>query len=175
MPCHFVGCISISIDLDSFIWLFNKVGSWIAEVTLEKNKLTTLAKANDLDHQTEVVATAITSCVNLLQESNDWPMKDGVALDIGAIDESHFSMGHDVLSSSTELTMMLRACIANKLFVCQYPEADKLTKLVVCDPYLSGLEELASQSQSEWPNLLQSVHEVLLSRSEWNLIKTVSA
>lgn len=120
----------------------------------------------------------------MLKEDNHWPSgKEG--LEEIARDEAMFSAGHDVLSSSTELTLLLRLCMVHRLFECEEADVELMERLIDSDPYLSSMDDLAKAKHdpdTEVPppslnraELLLPVQLVLQQREDWAEFKTVGA
>ena len=121
-------------------------------------------------------------CVETLKTDDHWP-SDKESVEQVADEPQKFPMEHDVLSSSTELTLLLRLCIVHKLFMCKEASVELVGKLIDRDPYLSSLEELRQENPDdpEKPplvsreELLMTVSQVLKRRDDWANIRTVRA
>ena len=128
-----------------------------------------MTKVAELEKNVADAKELVSTCIALLKEEGVWPSEK----EVGIIDAAHFDMGHDVLSSSTELTMLLRLCIAHRLFDgSAEASVAEVEKLVDCDPYLSGLDDLKNAESRR--DVLQPANAVVTKREEWCNFKTVS-
>lgn len=148
-------------------------GNLVAQVTVEKNRISTVSKAESLKSTVKTEALSeVNTCETLLKADMLWP---NGKTSIADFNERDFTLSHEEMAAAPDQTMMLRMAITFRLFDDSFARDPAslatVTRLLDSDPYLAGTEDIKAKKE----HVVQHLQGVLDQREQWQAIKTVRA
>lgn len=152
------------------------LGPWPTEVTIEKNRISTSTRAEDLKSRVKAdVLGMIQTCLKLLHENGNIAE---AAMSQITFDKVN-AMTQDELMSSPSLAMQLRCFLAHRLFDSAFydqvrdHEQDDLNNMTECEKAMDLDPFLGAQEEMRKPQAVLHIDKVLGARDNWpHTIKT---